>query len=110
MGSYSNKLSRRLRGGIRPEVSKIAADVERLVAVAIERDGETHSRGFKSHADLRAALGDADPYTRKRTDLEGFMTSKGRFVTRREAKDIALSSGQIAGEMRRDLLSSDIDW
>lgn len=37
---------------------------ERLVACALIRDGETH-HGFRSHSDLRASLGDADPYTAK---------------------------------------------
>jgi hypothetical protein len=43
-------------------------------------------------------------------DIEGFLTSTGRFVTRDEAQSIALAAGQIRQLQRRPLLSSDIDW
>jgi hypothetical protein len=83
---------------------------EKLVSVAIKRNGETHSRGFKSHSDLRAALGDPDPYRKNMGDDEGFLTSEGRFVGRWEAGDIAALAGQIRSPMGRELLSSDINW
>lgn len=86
---------------------------ERLTAAAIQRNGEVLERGFKSHYQLRAALGDTDPVCRQSGDVEGFMTSTGRFVNRFEAKDIAIQAGQISDGWRdatRQLLSSDINW
>jgi hypothetical protein len=55
----------------------VTRNVERLVSVAIIRDGQTH-HGFKSHAELRASLNDADPYKRNSGDTEGFWTSLAR--------------------------------
>lgn len=88
---------------------------ERLVSVAIVRGGEILSRGFKSHGQLRGALGDADPYAaaHRPADTEGFLTDTGRFVSRNEAVDIGLASGQLGKMWRgagRKLLSSDVDW
>lgn len=86
---------------------------ERLTAAAIKRGGEVLERGLKSHFQLRAALGDADPARRMIDDEEGFMTDTGRFVNRYEAKDIAIAAGQINKrwrEAQRPLLSSDINW
>ncbi len=82
---------------------------ERLVSVAIERNGELH-HGHQSHWQLRAQLGDADPYKKSMGDSEGFYTSAGRFVSRWEAMDIACCSGQLDRPMGRELLSSDINW
>jgi hypothetical protein len=83
---------------------------ERLAAAAIIRDGSIESRGFKSHWQIRAALGDENPQQRKRGDEEGFVTSTGRFVDRDEAQDVAVASGQIPSRQGRTLLSADIDW
>jgi len=89
------------------------AGVERLKAAAIIRDGEVQERGFKSHYELRQALGDALPQTSNLMDTEGFITTTGRFVDRDEAKEVALACGQIGRMWKgsaRKLLSSDIDW
>jgi hypothetical protein len=46
-------------------------------------------------------------------DIEGFVTTNGRFVDRREAKDVALAAGQIHSSWKtatRKLLSSDVHW
>lgn len=88
---------------------------ERLTAAAIQRSGEVLHRGFKSHWQLRAALdpNDPDPRHGKPGDIDGFVTSTGRFVTRREARDVGVASGQLHKSWRtaqRDLLSSDINW
>lgn len=121
MGSYTDRLTARLREGgngrkrgrlARQVVNKQkVAGLERLVSVAIIRGGEVHSRGFKSHGELRAALGDDAPYEQRRrpADQDGFLTSTGRFVDRREAVQIANASGQCHGRVG-ELLSSDIDW
>ena len=96
-----------------PEI-KIDPNGERRVSVAIIRNGVTESRGFKTHADLRRALGDENPYNQKRDDIEGFLTSEGRFVDRQEAKRIAVHCGQLDQwwlNVSRKLLSSDLcDW
>lgn len=90
--------------------------VERLKAAAILRDGTVHERGFKSHWELRAALNpDCTGYHHRGLpgDLDGFVTSSGRFVDREQAKAVALAAGQIGpmwARAGRSLLSSDISW
>lgn len=108
MGQYSDNLSRRLRETTR----KKSPNTERLVNAAIIRNGETHE-SFRSHAQIRAKLKDEDIYNPTPGDREGFMTSKGRFVSRAEAVDIGIKSGQLEDGwyvVRRPLLSSDINW
>jgi hypothetical protein len=89
---------------------------EKLVAAAIERDGKVLERGFKSHFQLRSALDpdDPDPRYGKPGDIDGFMTSTGKFVTRAEAVPIAVAAKQIhptwGTGSHRPLLSSDITW
>lgn len=85
-------------------------EIERLVSAALKRDGVVEARGFKSHWQLRAALGDAEPNKRNWDDEEGFLTSTGRFVDRDEAKIVGGLSGQCMPMAGRDLLSSDINW
>lgn len=84
--------------------------VERLSAVAIQRGNEVHSElKGGSHKMLRDML---DPWMTP-SDVEGFVTSTGRFVDRQEAKGVAIEAGQISHHWKaaqRDLLSSDIAW
>jgi hypothetical protein len=85
----------------------------RIVSCALIRDGETHSRGFKEHWQIRAALGDTDPYQKKMTDEYGFLDSLGVFHDRYEAIPIAVDAGQLNArwlELPRELLSSDLNW
>lgn len=97
-------------GGKQPAKPPVPTNVERLVAVAIIRHGETH-HGFRGHWELRQSLGDADPMKRQLYDEEGFWTSQERFVSRREAREIGKVSGQVSPDFGgRDLLSSDINW
>jgi hypothetical protein len=89
--------------------------MECIVAVAIIRDHEVISRGFRSHYELRQALNPElhDHSIAKPGDVEGFVTSLGRFVNRRDAKGVAIASGQISDRWKtveRDVLSSDIRW
>lgn len=86
-----------------------AMNKERLKAVAIKRYGVVHERGFRSHYQLRQALGDTNPQARNLGDEEGFVTSTGRFVDRDEAMTIGAAAGQC-NITTRELLSSDIDW
>lgn len=88
---------------------------EKLQAAAIVRDGAVLERGFKSHWQLRAALNpdDPDPRIGLPGDVEGFVTTTGRFVDRDEAKTVGLAAGQIGTmwkDAKRALLSSDINW
>lgn len=88
---------------------------EKLHAVAILRDGEVLERGFKSHYQLRASIDPSDPDPRhgKPDDVDGFVTSTGRFVNRDEAVPVGIASGQLHASWKtakRPLLSSDIDW
>lgn len=103
--------SRQLRGrGLRASSEPVPVQ-ERLVAAALVRDGRTHSGGFKSHWEIRAALGDEDPTRRRPADLEGFLTSTGRFVDRDQAKHVGILSGQLSHHWKgvsRELLSSDV--
>lgn len=124
MGSYTNRLVSRLRaGGNGTRTGRYRADgvkaaravagvTERLTACAIIRDNKIHSGGHLSHGAIRYHMfGDAEPYAHRPrpTDTEGFLTSTGRFVDRREAVQIANASGQCHGRVG-ELLSSDIDW
>ncbi|MGY3581376.1 hypothetical protein ACVIGB_000555 [Bradyrhizobium sp. USDA 4341] len=89
--------------------------LERLRAVAILRGDEVIERGFTSHYQLRQAIDpdDPDPRTSKAGDIDGFITSQGRFVDRDEAREVAIAAGQIHSSWKtatRKLLSSDINW
>jgi hypothetical protein len=88
---------------------------EKLVSVAITRDDVVLDRGIRSHAQLRQAIDPSisNPSAGLHGDIDGFMTSTGRFVDRDEAKQVAIASGQVHERWKtvsRDLLSSDVDW
>lgn len=88
---------------------------EKLRAAAILRDGTVLERGFKSHYQLRMAIdpNDRDPRNPKPGDTDGFVTTEGRFVDRDEAREVAITAGQIHPSWKtatRKLLSSDINW
>lgn len=111
-----SSLEKRLRDRLkeRDTPRKIDPNAERLVSVAIQRDGVVHAR-HKSHYELRMSMNpdDPDPRVGRMGDIEGFMTSQGRFVTRDEGRDVAVASGQLGKEWERGgrkLLSSDINW
>lgn len=92
-----------------------ATKPERLVAVAIRRDGEVLGTGhkFRAHWELRDSLGDKDTKNGLSGDEPGFLTDSGRFLTREEAVPVAVAAGQISDRwlrVERDLLSSDINW
>lgn len=124
MGSYTDNLFKRLRpmpAGTYTARRK-AADprmqnlppVERLVEVAImllDHDGDECAveHGFRSHAELRSSLGWENPSETKRGTHDGLWTSKGRFLSRGEAKVLGYESGQVS-RMERELLSSDVSW
>jgi hypothetical protein len=109
MGSVERRLRERAEAkGAAPQ----PATSERLRAAAIMRDGTILERGFKSHWELRAALNpERDNHTETVPgDIDGFVTTTGRFVDRAEAQEVAFAAGQISALMRRPLLSSDINW
>lgn len=109
MGRYTDNLALRLMKPRKPQQPKPDHGVERLKCCAIQRDGKVHD-GLRSHYELRQSLGDPMPQTSNLSDVEGFLTTKGRFLTRDEAQEVALAAGQIRSLQRRPLLSSDIDW
>jgi hypothetical protein len=109
MGAYTDNLSRRFKVN-RLEKRVWPNNTERLVAAAIKRNGETHSGGFKSHAEVRKWLGDANPYDSNPADIEGFITNTGRFLDRAVARMLAIDAGQVSPSFNRELLSSDINW
>lgn len=88
---------------------------ERLISVAILRNGQVLDRGLKSHSKLRMAL-DPDIWDASSTvlgDVDGFLTNTGRFVDREDAKAVAAASGQIPEswkDLDRPLLSTDLGW
>ena len=108
MGKYADNLALRLRTK-RLAMVEPRPNVERLKSAAIMRAGEVHDGG-RSHYDVRRSLEDESPHISNHEDVEGFLTSAGRFVTRAEAQDVALAAGQIRSLQGRPLLSSDIIW
>jgi hypothetical protein len=102
-----------VRSKARPTASPKLAQGERLDVCAIRHASGEISHGFQSHYALRSSLGYADASQFKLGDVPGFLTSRGRFVTRAEAVPVGVASGQLVKEwltVRRELLSSDIDW
>lgn len=96
-----------------PVITKV--NPERLQAAAILRNGEVLERRLQSHWELRAALDPDNPDPRQGLlgDIDGFVTTAGRFVDRSAARDVAIAAGQIGPMWKsasRPLLSSDIDW
>lgn len=113
MGSYSRMLSHRLRSSARPAKPAPRPDVERLQSAAILRNDVLYEPpALRSHYAVRQFINpdDASPHIGERGDIEGFITSTGRFVGRDEAQDVALAAGQIRSKQGRPLLSSDIEW
>lgn len=119
MGQFANKLSARLRGRTARPAANINPVGERLRCVGIIRGDKTygHGFGFRSHWELRAAIDAAEGKPRKADyrrgepgDIDGFITTDGWFLNRREAQDFAVKSGQLSGQLGRELLSSDLKW
>jgi len=110
MSSLARKMARnRAKRAAWPKPRARAS--EKLEAVAIMREGVLH-RQFKhgGHWQIRLDLGDANPNASNPSDVEGFVTTQGRFVDRGEGQEIALAAGQIRQRMGRPMLSSDLDW
>lgn len=109
MRRHQERLARKGKGvAVRP--AKFTGEKLSCCAL-IDKDGVTHQRGFKSHAELRAALGRAEPYKADTSDTYGFWTSAGRFVDRDKALTIAVAAGQVSERFGgRELLSSDVNW
>jgi hypothetical protein len=87
---------------------------ERIVAAAVRLDGEVFSlpapnRHWNVMTYMRQYLG--DKWREPDPDWDqGFLTSKGRFVRRIEARDIAMLSGQIEKTQHRNQLFSEDVW
>ncbi|WP_152027350.1 hypothetical protein [Brucella pituitosa] len=78
------------------------ADVpkERIVAVAMNLGSLIVTLPAPArHNDLMTAIF-RDLQQMTDSDQEGFLTSEGRFVSRREARGIAVAAGQVGGDCR----------
>ena len=83
---------------------------ERIVAAAMQIDGLTISLPRPAgHGEVMALATDAINYT-PAAEIQGFVTSEGRFVTRVEAMKIAHRAGQEFREKPRShqLFSEDL--
>jgi hypothetical protein len=115
MGSYTDGLFKRKRMKpspstneyTQPNASGSVSVPERLVSCGIIRNNVMHSYGLKSHGEIRQRLGDKEWSKSSSGDDEGFVTSKGRFVSRDEANRIGAVAGQCA-RLERKFLSSDV--
>lgn len=80
-----------------PDPTKRVENKETIVQAAMKfPDGEIFTG--EQHSEILAKL----PWEKLRTQKEaenGFVTSKGRFVSRKEAEDIAFDAGQIKVKM-----------
>ena len=87
---------------------------ERIVAAACRQDGEIYAlpapmRHWNVMEHMRAHLGEG--YRQPDPDWDqGFLTSKGRFVRRVEARDIAIVTGQIERATHGSQLFSEDLW
>lgn len=70
--------------------------MEKIIAVAINAFGVINSLPAPArHGDVLRKLADFNPLV-VRGDAQGFLTSTGRYVNRRDAARIALAAGQTA--------------
>lgn len=110
MGKYADLLSKRLRGAVPASVLPPAPAVESLAFAAIKRSDQVYT-GHRSHHEIRLARGDEDPRKPDPLDIDGFLTSTGRFVSRYEARFVGVRAGQLGPQWLqsgRKLLSSDV--
>jgi hypothetical protein len=78
---------------------------EYLSACGVMIDGNLYS-GYRTHQALMEAHSLEGVHEREK----GYVTSTGRFVSRREACEIGIDSGQVQPGPIRDILSCDITW
>lgn len=82
-----------------------------LVACGLIRHGDElgQGAGYRSHAEIRRALGDENPYVEREGDICGFWSSEGKFLTRYQASFVGAAAGQVSREGYA-ILSSDVSW
>ena len=96
--------------------SDVQGSMERIVGVALMRNGAMlmGNGKYTSHAELRHAINPSLFCSESvKGDIEGFVTSRDRFVNRDEAKSVGVASGQLRPIWKNSnmkLLSSSIDW
>lgn len=110
MGRYTDRLFKRRKPVSASEMNQTPRAEEHLVEVAIMLAGGEVVHGFRAHYELRHSLGWVNPTETRPGTRDGFWTNTGRFLTRVEAKQLALSNGQLAYNMHREMLSSDVRW
>ena len=88
----------------------------RSAAIKYRKKGDTEFKYMegRSHAECINAFGFIDLYANMRdtdNEVQGFMTTKNRFVDRVEGLDIAKKAGQVNEYYSKDyLISEAIDW
>ena len=91
---------------------------ETIVCAAIEHEGEVHTLPApRRHHDILLSALEYDasgPSVIARSRLasgrQGFLTSNGRFVSREEARSIAILSGQCPRPMHSEQLFTEDLW
>jgi hypothetical protein len=93
------------------KVKSMDSNQEYLTGVSIKRGDDTLSGDYHAHWELRYYLGDPAPEKPMQGDVEGFTTNKRQFVSRAEAAQIGIASGQVSSRQAgREILSSDVNW
>lgn len=90
-------------------IKKLPVEAERVETAAVRVDGAIYSvpRPLR-HGDAIRVAAYYDPECVVQPDEQGFLTSRGRFVGRSEAKRLAIAARQILDDGRPDLFSEDV--
>lgn len=90
-------------------VTKTQKTPEKIVRAAIELPSGALCLAAR-HADCIGAAIRSGEVDRVTSDMQGFLTSEGRYVGRREAMDIAKTAKQLRYVPKRDYLMSEDLW
>lgn len=100
---------------IKPE-SASAQKLETISGAAIQfhlKGGVNHLCTGRRHTDIREefySLHKRSGWSPIESSEEGFLTNTGRFLTRKEAMDLARANGQLKYETTRAELTSEDIW
>lgn len=90
-------------------VRKTQKTPEKIVRAAVELPSGSLCLAAR-HADCMGAAMRSREVDRVTSDMQGFLTSEGRFVDRREAMEIAKKAKQLRCVPKRDYLMSEDLW
>lgn len=82
---------------------------ERIICAGVQLPSGTLSLG-RRHAECMGAAIASGEVERVTQDMQGFLTSEGRFVNRIEAMELARDAGQLIGNTTRNYLMSEDLW